>query len=120
LKYYFVEKFYNAYDPLLYALCFECHKKDLVLDERTTTLTGFRNGDLNLHYLHVHQEKGRTCVACHAPHGSFQEAQVRRSTPFGAWDIPIGFTKTPTGGVCGASCHVVKKYDREKPFKLVF
>lgn len=119
LKHFFVEKFYNPYDPKLYALCFECHKEDLVLDERTTALTDFRNGDLNLHYLHVHRKKGRTCMACHQAHAGSQECQIRRSTPFGTWKIPIEFTKTPTGGKCGASCHVAKEYDREKPFELM-
>ena len=119
LKHFFAEKFYNPFDPQLYSLCFECHKQDLVLDERTTVLTNFRNGDLNLHYLHVHRKKGRTCISCHEAHGGSQESQVRRSTPFGVWDIPVGFTKTPTGGKCLASCHVTKEYDREKPVELI-
>ena len=34
-------------------------------------LTGFRDGDVNLHYLHVNrEEKGRTCRTCHEMHGS--------------------------------------------------
>ena len=118
LKYYYVRKFYNPFNPKLYALCFKCHKETLVLDERTTTLTNFRNGDRNLHYLHVNREKGRTCLACHEVHAGVQERQIRTSTPFGDWSIPIQFVKTDTGGKCLVSCHVAKEYDRENPVEL--
>lgn len=118
LRYFFVKTFYNPFNPELYALCFKCHKETLVLDERTTTLTNFRNGDRNLHYLHVNREKGRTCIACHEVHAGDQEMQIRRSTPFGEWSIPIQFVKTATGGKCLVSCHVFKEYDRENPVQL--
>ena len=118
LRYYFVEKFYKPFNPDLYTLCFKCHKETLVEAKETTVLTNFRNGSLNLHYLHVHREKGRTCLACHEVHAGFQEKLVRRSTPFGDWQIPVEFIKTPTGGKCALSCHVPKAYDREKPVKL--
>jgi predicted CXXCH cytochrome family protein len=118
LKYYFIEKFYNPFDPKVYSLCFKCHKETVVLDKRTTSLTNFRNGDRNLHYLHVNREKGRTCLACHEVHAGSQERKIRMSTPFGEWNIPIKFAMTATGGSCAASCHVEKKYDRNKPFKL--
>jgi predicted CXXCH cytochrome family protein len=118
LKYYYVRTFYNPFNPELYALCFKCHKETLVLDERTTTLTNFRNGDRNLHYLHVNREKGRTCLACHEVHAGVQERQIRTSTPFGDWSIPIQFVKTETGGKCLVSCHVAKEYDRENPVEL--
>jgi hypothetical protein len=88
------------------------------MDQRTTVLTNFRNGDRNLHYLHVNRKKGRTCISCHEVHAGSQEMQIRTLTPFGAWEIPIKYAKTPTGGKCLESCHVLKEYDREKPFKL--
>ena len=118
LKYFFIEKFYNPYDPEIYSLCFKCHKNTLVMDERTTVLTNFRNGDRNLHYLHVNRKKGRTCISCHEVHAGSQEMQIRTLTPFGAWEIPIKYAKTRTGGRCLEGCHVLKEYDREKPFKL--
>jgi hypothetical protein len=90
----------------------------VVLDKRTTSLTNFRNGDRNLHFLHVNREKGRTCLACHEVHAGSQERKIRVSTPFGEWKIPIKFSMTSTGGTCAASCHVEKKYDRKRPFKL--
>jgi predicted CXXCH cytochrome family protein len=118
LKHNFVEKFYNSYDPELYELCFKCHKDTLVKDERTTYLTNFRNGDRNLHYLHVNRKKGRTCIACHEVHMGSQAMQIRNLTPFGGWQLPIKYAKTTSGGKCLESCHILKQYDRENPVKL--
>jgi predicted CXXCH cytochrome family protein len=116
----FPDKFYNPYDPKLYSLCFQCHEKSQAFFEQFTTLTNFRNGKRNLHYLHVTRQKGRTCIACHDVHATNQERLIRSSTPFGPsnFRIRIVFVKTPTGGTCMISCHVSKGYDREKPLKL--
>jgi predicted CXXCH cytochrome family protein len=116
----FPDKFYNPYDPKLYSLCFQCHEKRQAFFEKSTTLTNFRNGKRNLHYLHVTRKKGRTCIACHDVHATNQERLVRSSTPFGPsnFRIRIVFVKTPTGGTCMMSCHVAKGYDRAKPLKL--
>jgi predicted CXXCH cytochrome family protein len=119
LKYNFDKKFYNPFDLEVYSLCFKCHKETVVLDKRTTYLTNFRNGDRNLHFLHVNREKGRTCVACHEVHMGSQRRHIRKLTPFGTWEIPINFTLTPTGGKCSANCHIPKEYDRENPVKLM-
>jgi predicted CXXCH cytochrome family protein len=116
----FPDKFYNPYDPKLYSLCFQCHEKTQAFYEQFTTLTNFRNGKRNLHYLHVTREKGRTCIACHDVHAANQQRLIRSSTPFGpsGFLIRIVFVKTPTGGTCTISCHVSKGYDRENPLKL--
>jgi predicted CXXCH cytochrome family protein len=116
----FPDKFYNPYDPKLYSLCFQCHEKSQAFFEKFTTLTNFRNGKRNLHYLHVTRRKGRTCIACHDVHATNQERLIRSSTPFGPsnFRIRIVFVKTPTGGTCMMSCHVAKGYDRAKPLKL--
>ena len=119
LKYNFDKKFYNPFDLEVYSLCFKCHKETVVLDKRTTYLTNFRNGDRNLHFLHVNQQKGRTCLACHEVHMGSQRRHIRKLTPFGTWEIPIDFTLTPTGGKCSANCHIPKEYDRENPVKLM-
>ena len=119
LKYNFDKKFYNSFDLEVYSLCFKCHKESVVLDKRTTYLTNFRNGDRNLHFLHVNRQKGRTCVACHDVHMSSQRRHIRQLTPFGTWEIPIKFTLTETGGKCSANCHIPKEYDRENPVKLM-
>lgn len=107
------ERFYAPFDLDEYALCFRCHDKDLVLDEETETLTGFRDGARNLHYLHVHKEKkGRTCRACHEVHGSDHPFHIRDSVPFGNWAIPLNYEKLQDGGRCSPGCHQTKEYHR--------
>ncbi|MCP4682023.1 MAG: cytochrome C [Desulfobacterales bacterium] len=115
----FVEKFYNEYDPKLFALCFSCHKKAEAFDSEFTTLTDFRNGKRNLHYLHVTRKKGRACIACHDVHATDQPKHIRNVAPFGNWNIPIRFIKTDTGGKCTKSCHVAYSYDRVDPGELM-
>ncbi|NQT50563.1 cytochrome C [bacterium] len=110
-------KFYAPFGEKTYALCFECHDAELVTAKDTDEATEFRNGKLNLHYLHVNKErKGRSCRACHAAHASEQAAQIRKRVPFGTggWAIPIRFAQTDTGGSCQSGCHEPRRYDREK------
>jgi predicted CXXCH cytochrome family protein len=109
---------YYPFSESAYALCFSCHDKDLVLLERTTTVTNFRNGDQNLHYTHVNRDKkGRTCSVCHDAHAANRERHIRDSIPFGpkGWPLPIGYEKLPDGGQCLAGCHRAFKYDRVHP-----
>ncbi|UCE59648.1 MAG: hypothetical protein JSU63_19665 [Phycisphaerales bacterium] len=107
--------FYESFDKKRYALCFRCHEPELVQDERTTTLTKFRNGDWNMHYLHVNRKpKGRTCRACHNVHASKRPRHVAETVPFGAWDVPVNFEVTETGGTCLPGCHRRYSYDRGK------
>lgn len=118
LKRVFPDTFYKDFDLANYALCFSCHEQALVLDKETTTLTGFRNGSRNLHFLHVNRaEKGRTCKACHEIHGSNKPKHIAEAVPFegGGWAMPLGFSKSETGGSCGPGCHQPYAYDREKP-----
>lgn len=117
LKVVFPEGFYNRYEDGLYALCFECHEKDIAREAKTVKLTSFRNGDVNLHYVHVHSEKGRSCKACHAVHGGGQEKHVRSGVPFGTWNLPINYTKTADGGTCIVGCHSPKSYSRARAEK---
>lgn len=118
LKKYFPPVFYAPFDPKNYELCFSCHEKTLVLDPKTTTLTGFRNGDQNLHFLHVNKPvKGRTCRACHDVHATNNPRHIRDAVPFGAWEIPINFTKTSDGGKCLPGCHGAKVFNRVSPAK---
>lgn len=110
------EVFYAPYADENYALCFSCHEKTLVQTEKTDNLTDFRNGLQNLHFLHVNKERrGRTCRACHQTHASNQPKHIRKSVPYGKWELPVGFAKTETGGSCKSGCHVQKAYDRKKP-----
>jgi predicted CXXCH cytochrome family protein len=117
LKKDFPQSFYDAFDMKNYDLCFSCHEQSLVMHERTTTLTRFRNGDLNLHYVHVHQEvKGRTCRACHEVHASNLPAHIRKEVPFGKrqWLLPLNVELTQAGGRC-SGCHRPMGYDRVNP-----
>lgn len=106
--------FYAPYEEGAYDLCFECHDRTLVLDEMTTA-TEFRDGEKNLHFLHVNREKGRTCRACHAEHASVQPHHVRSEVPFGRWTMQVDYTKTETGGTCETGCHIPYTYDRVHP-----
>ncbi|MDW7774427.1 MAG: cytochrome c3 family protein [Desulfobulbaceae bacterium] len=107
--------FYDAYSPEKYDLCFGCHNKDIAKMKITEELTNFRDGQYNLHFLHVNREKGRTCTACHGAHASTQAKHIREEVPFGAWAYPIQYTKSQNGGTCVVGCHAPKTYDRVKP-----
>lgn len=116
LKRTYPETFYAPFDAASYGLCFSCHKSGLATEKTTTSLTGFRDGDRNLHAVHAAKsEKGRTCRACHDVHGAAQPKLIRTSFKFGDWDAPIKFQVTQTGGKCSPACHVAKEYDRETP-----
>jgi predicted CXXCH cytochrome family protein len=114
----FPPTFYAPFDLKNYALCFSCHDEHLVLEQQTTSLTGFRNGSKNLHFVHVNRpDRGRTCRACHEVHASNQAHHVREGVPFGArgWILKLNHTETPTGGACAKTCHETRSYDRVKP-----
>ncbi len=113
----FAEDFYVQNDQQeQYGLCFECHDNELLDEPETDEYTNFRNGDLNLHYLHVNKEtKGRSCRSCHLPHGSDQARLIRDRFPFGEREFQARYTLTETGGSCAAACHPAKRYDRLVP-----
>jgi predicted CXXCH cytochrome family protein len=111
----FPMNFYDAYSQDKYDLCFGCHNKDIAKMKTTKELTNFRDGEYNMHFLHVNREKGRTCTACHGAHASSQAKHIREEVPFGAWAYPIQYTKTENGGTCIVGCHAPKSYDRVKP-----
>ncbi|MEW6365857.1 MAG: cytochrome c3 family protein [Acidobacteriota bacterium] len=111
-------EFYAPYDPKLYALCFTCHNEQMLATPETTTLTQFRDGAQNLHYLHVRRsERGRTCRACHEVHASKQPHQIRDGVPYGSggWILKTNYRETPEGGVCEKTCHATKTYVNTAP-----
>ncbi len=109
-------EFYGAFSEDAYALCFKCHDPNLVRADPSKGETAFRDGERNLHTLHVNPSpQGRSCRACHATHASKSAAHVADSVPFGQWKLPINFTTTPTGGSCAPGCHKPASYDRESP-----
>jgi len=111
-------EFYAPYDRRTYALCFSCHQESAFSTARTTTLTSFRNGDQNLHYLHLQQSgRGRTCRACHEVHASKQEHHIREGVPYGTggWMLKLNYRKTANGGSCEKTCHQEKPYVNAAP-----
>ena len=108
------EQFYSPYDSELYALCFECHDDQIIANKETTKHTQFRDGNLNLHYLHVNKSsRGRTCRACHKVHASGQSHHIREGVPYGSggWVLKLNYEQTETGGLCARTCHKEKSYD---------
>jgi predicted CXXCH cytochrome family protein len=106
---------YVPYKDGTYDACLKCHEKNLLRFAETTIYTKFRNGNRNLHYVHVVSHKGRTCRICHEPHASNGEKLIsKEGTQFGDWKIPINFAITSTGGSCAPGCHRKFKYDRSK------
>lgn len=107
--------FYAPFDVDRYKLCFYCHRPEMATSPDGIGFTGFRDGSKNLHALHVNQEKGRTCRACHEVHASKRPFHIRESVPFGKdnWQLEINFTKTATGGSCAPGCHKPQEYNRE-------
>jgi len=109
---------YTPYTDKEYGLCFSCHNRDLLRFPDTSFATGFRDGERNLHYLHVNKkDKGRSCTFCHNIHGSANPKLIAESVPFGKWKLPLNFVKTETGGSCAPGCHKQYNYDREAPGK---
>jgi predicted CXXCH cytochrome family protein len=119
LKKFFPPEFYTEYKTENYNICWDCHNKDVAVSEVTTTLTGFRNGGRNLHFVHVNKKKGRSCKACHEAHAGNQDKHIRPDVPFGGggWKLPIQYTRNATGGNCVVGCHRELSYDREAPVK---
>lgn len=109
---------YYPFSENAYALCFSCHDRQLALLERDDRVTGFRNGDRNLHFVHVNQDrKGRSCKVCHDAHATSRDHHIRDSIPFGpaGWELPIGYQPAPQGGSCQSGCHTPYAYDRVNP-----
>ena len=109
---------YVPYSDTAFALCFTCHDHEMLEKAQTGSATEFRDGERNLHYVHVHNDKkGRSCRLCHAVHGTRGPALVADTVPFGKWSLPLKFVKTETGGSCAPGCHKPAVYDRAAPAK---
>ncbi len=110
------EGLYASYEEDRYALCLGCHDVEMVEEERDDEATDFRNGDLNLHYLHVNrQEQGTTCGACHDVHAGIGPKHMAYPTKIGGRAILTRYEASTTGGSCLSGCHQVKAYDRVNP-----
>jgi len=112
----FEESFYVKWSEEAFEFCFRCHDRRLAEEERGTS-TGFRDGDRNLHFVHVRREKGRSCAVCHETHAAEHEKLLRDFVPFGRgeWKLPIGHRPGPSGGSCQSGCHQEFAYDNSNP-----
>jgi len=108
----------GKFDIRSYGLCLECHPQALVLEEKTTIVTEFRDGDVNLHSVHLKEERSpRSCTKCHAAHGSDLPRHMARFGVFEGsnWKVPVGFVLTEDGGKCAPGCHEPLAYSRDNP-----
>ncbi len=114
----FTKNFYDNFDNKDF-FCFECHNKTKIsmqyIDAEDNNVTNFRDGEVNLHHLHVNDRKGRTCRACHDEHASKYEHLIRSYTDFNGIKFPLRFIETPEGGSCAPACHNKFEYDRVRP-----
>ncbi len=93
-----------------FQLCFACHSEQLMLSPTSDSLTNFRNGTRNLHYVHVNKVKARNCIDCHDVHGSNNLRTIKDFVQFGNWKMPIKFVKSDSGGTCSPGCHKTQSY----------
>jgi len=114
-------EFYAGWKTDNYAICFQCHEEAAFEKERTTSVTQFRDGKRNLHFLHVNKEtRGRTCRACHEVHAAKQQGNVRDGVPYGkkGWVLTLNYKRSKSGGSCEKTCHQKKSYRHTgKPVK---
>lgn len=107
--------FFNDYDEKQYALCFQCHKIDLLLHPNTSYNTSFRDGPKNLHYVHVNRKsRGRSCKLCHVVHSGHLPKLMADKVSFGDWEMPVNFVINDNGGQCTPGCHAQASYDRNR------
>jgi predicted CXXCH cytochrome family protein len=96
-----------------YAVCWECHDTDLFDLEKTTTATNFRDGERNLHFVHLNGKKSRTCVMCHDVHAAPNQHLIQDKVVFGGWELPLRYKSTEKGGSCFPGCHGSKEYTNQ-------
>ncbi len=98
--------FYVSYNDSEFPLCFRCHSRALVSTKLTSTATRFRDGERNLHYVHVNrQDRGKRCKVCHLVHGGPNPKLIANKVRFGTWNLPLSYQRTDAGGSCAPGCH---------------
>jgi predicted CXXCH cytochrome family protein len=93
-----------------FGLCFECHNSDMLKEARTTSATNFRDGDKNLHLIHLKGNKSRSCILCHNVHASMNNHLIEDKVAFGNWMLPLKYISNENGGSCSPGCHKKKEY----------
>ncbi|WP_289053998.1 cytochrome c3 family protein [Carboxylicivirga marina] len=107
----------SEYTPAVadsFALCFSCHDAALIENKITSEATEFREGQVNLHYLHINDNKGRSCAICHDVHASNNEHLIADDFVFGQQVMAMRYQHDADGGSCYPGCHAKKDYDRER------
>ncbi|MBK3515880.1 cytochrome c3 family protein [Carboxylicivirga marina] len=107
----------SEYTPAVadsFALCFSCHDAALIENKITSDATEFREGKVNLHYLHINDNKGRSCAICHDVHASDNEHLIAHDFVFGQEVMAMRYQHDSDGGACYPGCHAKKDYDRER------
>lgn len=102
---------YEPYKTSDYELCWHCHDSALVESEKGEGITQFRNGERNLHRVHlVELKRGRACHVCHTAHASDTPHLLREEIRFNQWVAPLKYTLLADGGACSTPCHTEKEY----------
>jgi predicted CXXCH cytochrome family protein len=109
----FPEGQYLKTDADKFQLCFMCHDTELLEAKTTESGTNFRNGKVNLHFIHVSGDRGRNCTMCHEVHAAANLKLIRDKISFGSWQMNIKFTENENGGSCLTACHSERKYSRK-------
>lgn len=101
-------------EPYSFNQCFQCHSGSALTEEMTLTATNFRDGEVNMHYLHISKNKGRNCTLCHNVHGAKNPHLIAKTVQFGKWPMPINYKQSENGGSCAPGCHRSLAYNRVK------
>lgn len=115
----FPQETYVKAEVSTFELCFGCHDSGLLTEEKSEISTNFRDGDRNLHFVHINGHKARNCNVCHNVHGSPNEHLITQRTTFGNWEMPLRVGFNPDGGSCNTGCHAEKHYNRVKAGLIV-
>lgn len=103
----------GPFDARNYGLCFSCHDAKLAEEAGATQ---FRDGDRNLHELHLKPSDGRSrgCGSCHSVHAVGSPRLIAKAVNFegSGWSMPMDFSPTADGGRCGGACHEPLRYSR--------
>jgi len=111
IAYYNPEQYAEA-TPENFELCFLCHDTDLLEARETEYGTNFRNGNQNLHAVHINGEKGRGCSMCHDVHAAPGDRLMINTIQFASWPMKMEFRLTENGATCATGCHAIREYDR--------
>ena len=115
----FTAEAYGTADEQSVGLCFSCHEqKKFNRLEVSSDETNFRNGERNLHFLHLYGSKQkRTCAVCHQVHTSAQPFLLNSIYHLYGQDISLGYKKADQGGSCANYCHKQMNYNRAEAVK---